>query len=101
MEIVYYCWRVRVYLVKIASAGNVKTNFSNYLQDCQEGPVIVAKNGRTVAVLIVATTDDELERLVLAHTPKFRRMLGAADQRIQQTGGIKHEDFWKSIEASK
>jgi hypothetical protein len=54
-----------------------------------------------VAVLIVATTDDELERLVLAHTPKFRRMLGAADQRIQQTGGIKHEDFWKSIEASK
>ncbi|MGH7595437.1 MAG: type II toxin-antitoxin system Phd/YefM family antitoxin [bacterium] len=87
--------------MKIASAGKVKTNFSTYLQDCQEGPVIVTKNGRAVAVLIAATTDDDLERLVLAHTPKFRRLLDAAEQRIQQTGGIKHEDFWKSIEASK
>jgi prevent-host-death family protein len=87
--------------MKIVSAGKVKTNFGAYLQECQEGPVIVTKNGRPVAALISATDDEELERLVLAHTPKFRRLLDAAEQRIRKTGGIKHEDFWKSIEASK
>jgi prevent-host-death family protein len=87
--------------MKIASAGKVKTNFGAYLQACKEGPVIVTKNGRPVAALISATNEDELERLVLAHTPKFRRLLEAAEQQIQKNGGIKHDDFWKSLEASE
>ena len=87
--------------MKIVSAGKVKANFSDYLQECQDGPVIVTKNGRPVAVLISAHNGEELERLVLAHTPKFRRLLDAAEKRIRKTGGIKHEDFWRSIETSK
>jgi prevent-host-death family protein len=86
--------------MKVASAAKIKTNFSAYLEDCQEGPVIVMKNGRPVAALISVPDDDELERLVLAHTPKFRRLLDAASQRIKKTGGIKHEDFLKLVEAS-
>jgi len=83
--------------MKIATAARVKMNFNIYLEECEEGPVIVTKNGRPVAVLISALDEDELERLVLAHTPKFRRLLDAAEQRIQKTGGVKHEDFWNSI----
>jgi len=83
--------------MKIATASKVKTNFNAYLEECEEGPVIVTQNGRPVAVLISAIDDEELERLVLAHTPRFRRLLDAAEQRIQKTGGLKHDDFWKSI----
>jgi antitoxin (DNA-binding transcriptional repressor) of toxin-antitoxin stability system len=67
----------------------------------QDGPIIVTKNGRPVAVLIAVPEDDELERLVLAYTPRFRRLLDAAEQRIQQTGGVQHEDFWKVLDATE
>jgi prevent-host-death family protein len=87
--------------MKIASEGKMKTSFSTYLKHCQDGPVIVMKNGRPVAALISVSNDAELERLILAHTPKFRRLLDAAEQRIIKTGGIKHEEFWKSVEASQ
>lgn len=68
--------------MKIAPVAEVKARFSAYLERCQDGPVIVTKNGRPVAVLISILEDDELERLVLAHTPRFRRLLDAAEQRI-------------------
>ena len=87
--------------MKIAPVTEVKARFSAYLERCQDGPVIVTKNGRPVAVLLSILEDDELERLVLAYTPRFRRLLDAAEQRIQQTGGIGHEEFWKSLEARR
>jgi hypothetical protein len=44
-----------------------------------------------------AVTDKvELERLVLAHTPRFLALLDAAHDRIKKGGGVKHEDFWKT-----
>ena len=87
--------------MKIVPVAEVKSRFSAYLELCQEAPVIVTKNGRPVAVLLSILEDDELERLVLAHTPKFRRLLDAAEQRIQQTGGIDHEDLWSSLDTEK
>ena len=83
--------------MKIAPVAEVKAHFSSYLEQCEDGPIIVTKNGRPVAVLVSVPEEDELERLVLAHTPRFRRLLDAAEQRIQQTGDIKHEDFWKLV----
>jgi prevent-host-death family protein len=84
--------------MRIAPVADVKARLSAYLEKCQEGPIIITKNGRPVAVLIAALDEQELERLILAHTPRFRRLLGAARERIQRTGGVKHEDFWQSLE---
>ncbi|WP_176226857.1 hypothetical protein [Candidatus Hakubella thermalkaliphila] len=44
--------------------------------------------------------DDELERFVLAHTPGFRHLLDGAEQRIQKTGGVKHQDFWRVVDGA-
>lgn len=87
--------------MKVAPVADVKAHFSAYLVRCQDGPVVVTKNGRPVAVLISVLEDDELERLVLAHTPRFRRLLDAAEKRIQQTGGIRHEEFWESFDTAE
>ena len=46
-----------------------------YLKETEEGPVVVTRNGKVVAVLLAVTDDDELERLVLAHSPKFQALL--------------------------
>ena len=37
-----------------------------------------------------------LERFILAHTPRFRRLLEAAARRIGRGKGLAHEEFWKA-----
>ena len=47
--------------MKIAPVADVKARFSAYLKRCEDGPVIITKNGRPVAVLIAALEEEELE----------------------------------------
>ncbi len=85
--------------MKIASVADVKAKLSAYLKETQRGPVIVTRNGKAVAVLLAVTDEDELERLVLAHSPKFQAILDTSRRQIEKTGGIRHEDFWREVEA--
>ena len=82
--------------MKIAPVADVKARFSSYLEECEHGPVIVTKNGRPKAVLVAVSDEGELERLVLAHTPRFMALLNAAQHRIRKGGGMKHTDFWRA-----
>ncbi len=85
--------------MRIASIADVKARLSAYLKASQEGPVVVTRNGKAVAVLLAVTDDDELERLVLAHSPKFQSLLDKSRRQIEETGGIPHEQFWQEVEA--
>lgn len=85
--------------MKIASIADVKARLSAYLKASQEGPVVVTRNGKALAVLLAVTDDDELERLVLAHSPKFQSLLDKSRRQIEETGGIPHEQFWQEVEA--
>jgi prevent-host-death family protein len=87
--------------MKIAPVAEVKARLSSYLKKCAEGPIVVTKNGRPTAVLVSVTDEDELERLVLAHTPRFMAMLDSAERRIKKGKGIKHRDFWKPRKKKK
>jgi prevent-host-death family protein len=83
--------------MKIAPVADVKSRFSAYLKASEEGPVIVTRNGKPVAVLISMEDEDELERVVLAYSPRFQNILQKAKKEIQEGGGIAHKDFWKDI----
>jgi prevent-host-death family protein len=85
--------------MKIAPVVEVKAKFSAYLEECKEGPVVVTKNGKPVAVLLSVVDEDELERLILAHSPKFRAILKKGREQIQAGEGIEHEEFWRQVEA--
>ena len=85
--------------MKIASVADIKARLSAYLRDSEAGPVVVTRNGKAVAVLLAVTDDDELERLVLAHSPKFQALLDKSRRQIEETGGIPHEQFWREVEA--
>src|SRR5881409_2082299 len=85
--------------MKIASVADVKARLSAYLRQSQEGPVIITRNGKAAAVLLAVTDDDELERLILAHSPKFQALLDKSRRQIEETGGIPHEQFWREVNA--
>lgn len=86
--------------MKIASVAEVKARLSSYLKASAAGPVVVTRNGKAVAVLIGVEDDEELERLVLAHSRKLRAILDAAERRIDEGAGVGHEEFWRKIEAA-
>src|SRR5881396_3196490 len=85
--------------MKIASVADVKARLSAYLKESEQGPVVVTRNGKAVAVLLAVTDDDELERLVLAHSPRFQALLDKSRRQIEKTGGIPHDVFWSEVEA--
>ena len=85
--------------MKIASVADVKARLSAYLKESQKGPVVVTRNGKAVAVLLAVADEDELERLILAHSPRFQALLDKSRRRIEETGGIPHEVFWREVGA--
>jgi prevent-host-death family protein len=84
--------------VKIAPVAEIKARFSAYLRASQDGPVIVTRNGKPVAVLIAMEDEDEIERLILAYSPKFQKILQTAEEQIQNNETIPHDEFWKNLD---
>jgi prevent-host-death family protein len=87
--------------MRIASVADVKARFSGYLKASEEGPVIVTRNGKPVAVLVSMQDPEEIERLVLAYSPKFQAIIRTAEQEIRTGKGIMHEDFWRAADVSR
>ena len=86
--------------MKVAPVADVKAHFSAYLKSSKEGPVVVTRNGKPVAVLLAIADEDEIEQLSLVYSPKFRRMLEAARKHIQEGKGVGHDQLWEEVEAS-
>jgi prevent-host-death family protein len=87
--------------MKIASVADIKARLSAYLKASAEGPVVVTRNGKAVAVLVAVGDDDELERLLMAHSPRLQAILAAARQRLQEGKGIPHDQFWEKVEKDR
>jgi prevent-host-death family protein len=83
--------------MKIVSLAKVKARLSAYIEAARSGPIVITKNGSATAVLLAVDNDDELERLLLAHSPKLRRILQKSAKSIRSGRGIPHEDFWAEV----
>ncbi len=83
--------------MKIVSLAKVKAKLSSYIEAARSGPIVITKNGSAAAVLLAVTDDDELERLLLAHSPKLRRVLQKSAKSIRAGRGVPHEDFWAEM----
>ncbi len=84
--------------MKIAPLADVKARLSAYLDQAQtEGPVIITRNGKAAAILLAPKDDDDLERLILAHSPRFQAILEKSRKSIRAGKGIPHDEFWKTV----
>ena len=69
--------------MKIAPIADIKAHLSAYLKESEKGPIVVTKNGKPIAVLLGIRDEDEIERLVLAYSPKFKSILSKGRQQIR------------------
>ena len=85
--------------MRIASVREVASDFAAYLKASEQGPVVVTRNGKPVAVLLRTGSKEDVERLLMGHSPKLQTILEAARKRFRAGAGIPHETYWKEVKA--
>jgi prevent-host-death family protein len=85
--------------VKVATQTEVAAHFSEYVKAARKGPVVVTSKGKPVAVLLSSRTEEEVERVLMGHSPGLQSILEAARKRFREGRGTPHETFWKEVEA--
>jgi prevent-host-death family protein len=83
--------------MKTTTATKLRAELASYLATAE--PVCVTQKGRMKAILVPVTSADEAERWLMANNADLFRLLDAASQRVQKTGGIPHDEFWRRIDA--
>jgi prevent-host-death family protein len=85
--------------MKIAPVADVKARLSAYLEECEtEGPVIITRNGKAVAVLLAPLDEEDLERIVLSRSPRFQALLSKSRRSVAAGKGLPRNQFWKAVE---
>ncbi len=84
--------------MKIASLADVKAKLSAYLQEAEtNGPVVITRNGKAVAILLAPIDDDDLERILFSRSPRFQALLNKSRQSLKAGKGIPHKAFWEAV----
>ncbi len=84
--------------MKIAPLADVKARLSAYLAQCAaEGPIVITKNGKAVAVLLAPYDDEDLERLLLGRSARFQALLNRSRQSLKDGKGLSQKTFWKAV----
>ena len=87
--------------MKIASVAEIKSQFSAFLKASEAGPVVVTRNGKAVAVIVGVQDDDEIERLLMAYSPRLQAILEASRKQVREGQVLGHDEFWKKVGAAR
>lgn len=85
--------------MRVASQSEVAADFAEYVKAARRGPVVVTSKGKPIAVLLGAENEEDLERLLMGHSPKLQSILESARKRFRAGRGIPHDTFWRRVEA--
>lgn len=84
--------------MKIAPLADVKARLSAYLDECEtDGPVVITRNGKVAAILLAPKDEEDLDRLILAHSRRFQALLEKSRRSIKAGKGVSHNEFWKTV----
>jgi prevent-host-death family protein len=84
--------------MRIAPLADVKARLSAYLDECGvDGPLVITRNGKAAAVLLVPYDDNDLERLMLGRSPRFQELLDRSRKSIKEGKGLSEEAFWDAV----
>jgi prevent-host-death family protein len=84
--------------MRIAPLADVKARLSAYVDECSaKGPIVITRNGKAVAVLLVPSDDDDLERLLLSRSPRLQALLDGSRKSIAKGEGLLEDEFWEAV----
>ncbi|HET6962000.1 MAG TPA: type II toxin-antitoxin system Phd/YefM family antitoxin [Terriglobia bacterium] len=84
--------------MRIAPLADVKARLSAYVEQAgNEGPIVITRNGKPVAVLLTPYDDDDLENILIARSPRFQAVLNRSRQSIKAGKGLSEKDVWKAV----
>lgn len=87
--------------MKIIPDTEAQAHLGIYLdQIATEGPVLITRQGRAIALLLAPTDDDDLERLLMAHSTHLQTILDKSRRSIRAGKGVPHDEFWQKVEES-
>ncbi len=84
--------------MRIAPLADVKANLSKFVEQCQDGPIVITRNGRPAAMLVCVSDEDDLERMLLSYSPRLRRLLDEAAARARAGHKLGHDAFWAEVD---
>lgn len=87
--------------MKIASLAEVKNRLSYFVEASSDSPIVITKNGKPVAAIVNIASEDDLDSLLLAHSPRFQRLLADADASIDRSGGLPLAEIKRRLAAMK
>lgn len=87
--------------MRIASIAEIKSQFSSFVKASEAGPVVVTRNGKPVAAIVGIRDEDEIERLMMAYSPRLQAILEASRKQIREGDVLTHEEFWAEVEAAR
>jgi prevent-host-death family protein len=83
--------------MRIAALADVKARLGSYLDQAEkEGPIVITRGGKAVAVLLAPVDQDDLESIVLFRSPRFRALLERSRQSLRAGKGLSESEFWKT-----
>ena len=83
-----------------ATIEQVRSRFDRFIKASESGPVIVTRKGRPVAMLLGSKNADDIERLMMAYSPKLRAILARSNAQIDAGRGIPSDKFWSELAAT-
>lgn len=83
--------------MKTASMGEIKSQFSAFVKLSESAPVVVTRNGKPVAVLVGIEDNDEVERVLMANSPRLQAILAQSRTSIREGRGIPRDEFWNEF----
>jgi PHD/YefM family antitoxin component YafN of YafNO toxin-antitoxin module len=64
----------------------------------KDGPIVITRNGKAVAVLLAPIDDDDLENILLTRSPRFQAMLEQSRESVRAGRGITEGEFWSAVD---
>lgn len=88
--------------MRIAPLADVKARLSAYLDQVEDqGPVVITRNGRPVALLLAPHDQEDLERLILTHSARFQKILARSRRNLRGGRALSGPEFWSQVRRAK
>ena len=77
---------------RIIQLSKATESLATYIQDLDEGPIVVTNRGRAIAA-VIPVNDADAETISLSQNPKFHTIINRSRARQKREGGLSSQEM--------